>query len=80
MFGATLYSAAGREHLSQGSTPSLGCGVPRSLTCAKARPVLDLDSGAGADVLISAGRVAPTGEAIGLDMTDAMLELARASC
>jgi SAM-dependent methyltransferase len=39
----------------------------------------DLGSGAGADVLISAGRVAPTGKAIGLDMTDEMLELARAN-
>jgi arsenite methyltransferase len=40
---------------------------------------LDLGSGAGADVLISARRVAPTGKAIGLDMTDEMLELARAN-
>jgi ubiquinone/menaquinone biosynthesis C-methylase UbiE len=39
--------------------------------------VLDLGSGAGADVLISARRVGPTGRAIGLDMTDEMLELAR---
>jgi ubiquinone/menaquinone biosynthesis C-methylase UbiE len=42
-------------------------------------PVLDLGSGAGADVLISARRVAPSGRAIGLDMTDEMLELARAN-
>jgi len=41
--------------------------------------VLDLGSGAGADVLISARRVAPSGKAIGLDMTDEMLELARAN-
>jgi ubiquinone/menaquinone biosynthesis C-methylase UbiE len=41
--------------------------------------VLDLGSGAGADVLISARRVAPNGRAIGLDMTDEMLELARAN-
>jgi ubiquinone/menaquinone biosynthesis C-methylase UbiE len=41
--------------------------------------VLDLGSGAGADVLISADRVGPTGKAIGLDMTDEMLELARAN-
>ena len=41
--------------------------------------MLDLGSGAGADVLISARRVAPTGRAIGLDMTDEMLELARAN-
>ena len=41
--------------------------------------VLDLGSGAGADVLISAQRVGPTGKAYGLDMTDEMLELARAN-
>ena len=41
--------------------------------------MLDLGSGAGADVLISARRVAPTGRAIGLDMTDEMLDLARAN-
>ena len=41
--------------------------------------MLDLGSGAGADVLISARRVGPTGRAIGLDMTDEMLELARAN-
>ena len=41
--------------------------------------VLDLGSGAGADVLISARRVGPTGRAIGIDMTDEMLELARAN-
>src|SRR5207302_2282165 len=41
--------------------------------------VLDLGSGAGADVLISARRVGPSGRAIGLDMTDEMLELARAN-
>jgi arsenite methyltransferase len=41
--------------------------------------VLDLGSGAGADVLIAARRVAPSGNAIGLDMTDEMLELARAN-
>src|SRR6202011_1401897 len=41
--------------------------------------VLDLGSGAGADVLISARRVGPTGKAIGLDMTDEMLDLARAN-
>ena len=41
--------------------------------------MLDLGSGAGADVLISARRVGPTGKAIGLDMTDEMLELARAN-
>src|ERR1700761_2087861 len=59
---------------------SLGCGVPTAV--ADLHPgevVLDLGSGAGADVLISARRVGPTGRAIGLDMTDEMLELARAN-
>ena len=41
--------------------------------------MLDLGSGAGADVIISARRVGPTGKAIGLDMTDEMLDLARAN-
>src|SRR5437588_8690865 len=56
---------------------SLGCGNPTAL--AELRPgekVLDLGSGGGIDVLLSARRVAPTGFAYGLDMTDAMLELA----
>ncbi len=57
---------------------SLGCGVPTAV--ADLQPgqiVLDLGSGAGADVLISARRVAPHGRAIGLDMTPEMLDLAR---
>ncbi len=57
---------------------SLGCGNPTAL--AKLVPgevVLDLGSGGGIDVLLSARRVGPTGKAYGLDMTDAMLELAR---
>jgi ubiquinone/menaquinone biosynthesis C-methylase UbiE len=59
---------------------SLGCGVPTAVAAlAPGETVLDLGSGAGADVLISAGRVAPGGKAIGLDMTDEMLELARAN-
>jgi arsenite methyltransferase len=56
---------------------SLGCGNPTAL--AELRPgekVLDLGSGGGVDVLLSARRVGPTGFAYGLDMTDAMLELA----
>ncbi len=59
---------------------SLGCGNPTAL--ADLRPgdvVLDLGSGGGADVLLSARRVGPSGKAYGLDMTDEMLELARAS-
>jgi ubiquinone/menaquinone biosynthesis C-methylase UbiE len=57
---------------------SLGCGNPTAL--AELRPgeiVLDLGSGGGIDVLLSARRVGPTGFAYGLDMTDAMLELAQ---
>ncbi len=57
---------------------SLGCGNPTAL--AKLQPgevVLDLGSGGGIDVLLSAKRVGPEGKAYGLDMTDAMLELAR---
>jgi ubiquinone/menaquinone biosynthesis C-methylase UbiE len=59
---------------------SLGCGVPTAVADLRdGEIVLDLGSGAGADVLISARRVAPGGHAIGLDMTDEMLELARAN-
>jgi arsenite methyltransferase len=57
---------------------SLGCGVPTAVAeLHEGEVVLDLGSGAGADVLISARRVGPTGRAIGIDMTDEMLELAR---
>ncbi len=59
---------------------SLGCGVPTAVAdLHEGEIVLDLGSGAGADVLISARRVGPSGKAIGLDMTDQMLELARAN-
>ena len=62
------------------STPRSGCGVPTAVAdLHEGEVVLDLGSGAGADVLISARRVGPTGRAIGLDMTDEMLELARAN-
>jgi len=59
---------------------SLGCGNPTAL--AELRPgeiVLDLGSGGGIDILLSAKRVGPTGKAYGLDMTDEMLALARAN-
>jgi SAM-dependent methyltransferase len=59
---------------------SLGCGNPTAL--AELRPgevVLDLGSGGGIDVLLSARRVGPTGKAYGLDMTDEMLDLANAN-
>ncbi len=57
---------------------SLGCGNPTALAELKAgESVLDLGSGGGIDVLLSARRVGPTGKAYGLDMTDEMLALAR---
>jgi SAM-dependent methyltransferase len=57
---------------------SLGCGNPVALaTLSPGEVVLDLGSGGGIDVLLSARRVAPGGKAYGLDMTDEMLELAR---
>ncbi|WP_156899591.1 arsenite methyltransferase [Pleomorphomonas koreensis] len=74
-----LYSA-----IEAGSLPekavlaSLGCGNPTALAELKAgEVVLDLGSGGGIDVLLSAKRVGPTGKAYGLDMTDEMLALAR---
>jgi len=73
-----LYDEAQREGLPAGAVAaSLGCGNPTAL--ADLRPgetVLDLGSGGGIDVLLSAGRVGPTGFAYGLDMTDEMLALA----
>lgn len=63
---------------SAAASASLGCGNPTML--AELRPgevVLDLGSGGGIDVLLSARRVGPTGKAYGVDMTDEMLELAR---
>lgn len=76
VFGAELYdpdTAAGAA-----VAASLGCGVPTAVAdLHPGQTVLDLGSGAGADLLISARRVAPGGRAIGLDMTTEMLELAR---
>ncbi len=77
-FGAALYDEAERNSLDRAVEASLGCGVPTAVAdLHEGEVVLDLGSGAGADVLISARRVAPTGRAIGLDMTDEMLDLAR---
>jgi arsenite methyltransferase len=81
VFGADLYDAeeAGGAP-AQAVSASLGCGVPTAVAdLHEGETVLDLGSGAGADVLISARRVGPTGRAIGLDMTDEMLALARAN-
>jgi SAM-dependent methyltransferase len=78
VFGATLYDDAGDPALKAAVEASLGCGVPTAVAdLQEGETVLDLGSGAGADVLISARRVGPTGKAIGLDMTDEMLALAR---
>ena len=80
VFGATLYSEADEPALKAAVEASRGCGVPTAVAdLHEGETVLDLGSGAGADVLISAKRVGPTGRAIGLDMTDEMLELARAN-
>jgi len=82
VFGGSLYDAADGADGADGAPveASLGCGVPTAVADLRdGDVVLDLGSGAGADVLISARRVAPSGRAIGLDMTDEMLELARSS-
>ena len=77
VFGSALY--AGQEP-APGTEASLGCGVPTAVAdLHEGETVLDLGSGAGGDVLISARRVGPAGKAIGLDMTDEMLDLARAN-
>jgi ubiquinone/menaquinone biosynthesis C-methylase UbiE len=78
VFGANLY---GNEQFDSGTAAaigaSLGCGVPTAVAdLHEGETVLDLGPGAGGDVLISARRVGPTGKAIGLDMTDEMLDLA----
>ena len=79
VFGGALYqSAEAAQAPDSAVAASLGCGVPTAVADLKAgETVLDLGSGAGADVLISARRVGSTGKAIGLDMTDEMLDLAR---
>ena len=79
VFGADLYDPDSAEGVPDAAiAASLGCGVPTAL--AELHPgetVLDLGSGAGADVLISARRVDPGGRVIGLDMTTEMIELAQ---
>jgi arsenite methyltransferase len=74
-----LYEAAQVSGLpAEAVLASLGCGNPTALAALEAgQVVLDLGSGGGIDVLLSARRVGPTGKAYGLDMTDEMLELAR---
>jgi SAM-dependent methyltransferase len=76
---SNLYSDAEREGLpTEAVSASLGCGNPTALTdLHEGETVLDLGSGGGIDVLLSARRVGPTGKVYGLDMTDGMLTLAR---
>jgi SAM-dependent methyltransferase len=81
VYGAARYEAGDLDGLpAEAVAASIGCANPVAL--AELRPgetVLDLGSGGGIDVLLSAGRVGPTGKAYGVDMTDEMLELAEAN-
>ncbi len=81
VFGGALYGSEDAAEAPQNAVAaSLGCGVPTAVAeLHEGETVLDLGSGAGADVLISARRVGSTGKAVGLDMTDEMLALARAN-
>jgi SAM-dependent methyltransferase len=81
VFGARLYASADTAGApTTAVAASLGCGVPTAVAeLNEGETVLDLGSGAGADVLISAKRVGASGRAIGVDMTDEMLDLARAN-
>ena len=78
-FGPELYAADERGELPDAAVAaSLGCGNPMAVAeLAEGETVLDLGSGGGIDVILSARRVGPTGKAYGLDMTDEMLDLAR---
>jgi arsenite methyltransferase len=78
-FGAGLYGEGEREALPDAAKlASLGCGNPTAVAeLHEGETVLDLGSGGGIDVLLSARRVGADGKAYGLDMTDEMLELAR---
>ncbi|MEV0319844.1 arsenite methyltransferase [Streptomyces sp. NPDC050658] len=80
-FGATRYAADERDTLpAEAVAASLGCGNPTAVAeLREGERVLDLGSGGGIDVLLSARRVGPTGRAYGLDMTDEMLRLALAN-
>jgi arsenite methyltransferase len=79
VFGEALYDAEQRGDLPDKAVlASLGCGNPVAVAeLREGETVLDLGSGGGIDVLLSAKRVGPTGKAHGLDMTDEMLALAR---
>jgi ubiquinone/menaquinone biosynthesis C-methylase UbiE len=79
LFGASQYADEDRRALPEDAqAASLGCGNPTAVAALReGETVLDLGSGGGIDVLLSARRVGATGKAYGLDMTDEMLELAR---
>ena len=79
-FGSGLYDSDDDDALPEAAhLASLGCGNPTAVAeLHEGETVLDLGSGGGIDVLLSARRVGPSGKAYGLDMTDEMLELARA--
>jgi ubiquinone/menaquinone biosynthesis C-methylase UbiE len=79
MFGEALYDAEQRGALPEAATlASLGCGNPTAVAdLNEGETVLDLGSGGGIDVILSARRVGPAGIAYGLDMTDEMLALAQ---
>jgi arsenite methyltransferase len=78
VFGAALYDAESQDALPDAAKlASLGCGNPTAVAeLNQGETVLDLGSGGGIDVLLSAKRVGPGGKAYGVDMTDEMLELA----
>ena len=77
-FGRALYAGETAEMPELAADASLGCGNPIAIAELRAgERVLDLGSGGGLDVLLSARRVGPTGFVYGVDMTDEMLELAR---
>jgi arsenite methyltransferase len=78
-FGEALYEAEQRAELPDAAVlASLGCGNPTAVAeMREGETVLDLGSGGGIDVILSAKRVGPSGMAYGLDMTDEMLALAR---
>lgn len=80
-FGSALYSVGDTGSLPVAAVAaSLGCGNPIAVAeLREGETVLDLGSGGGIDVLLSARRVGPTGFAYGVDMTDEMLDLARAN-
>ena len=80
-FGAELYATLDRDLLPDTALlASLGCGNPTAVAdLGPGETVLDLGSGGGIDVLLSAKRVGPSGKAYGLDMTEEMLALARAN-